>query len=491
LVLGLCACGSSSKTPPAGASVFELHAGPTRAGAYIEPTLTQAAAANLHIDSTFMTTFTGDAFAQPLYYDAGGSGANDLIIAASENDQVTAFSPSGAMVWQVSLGTPQTMPNPTDGAPCGDINPLGITGTPVIDPDRKVIYLGAMVNLDGHAHQQVWALELETGKTVSGWPLDVGTVVTSPIPFTPGPENQRGGLTIHDGQVFVPYGGHAGDCGDYHGWVIAVPQDDPQHPKGFATQDVQAGAWSPGGVTSDGSNVFAVFGNGGATTTWENSEMVARFGSGASFSGSAQDFWAPTNWMSLDQSDADLTGPAIPLDLPGSTPEHLLVSFGKDGNIYITNRDDLGGIANPVAMYAAASDEIINVSALYHTAMGTYVTLKGGGASCPGNSGGSIVTVKITPGAPPTMTTAWCAGAGPVGSPIETSTDGTSDPIVWVIGAEGDQRLHGYDGDTGAVVYAGGSATDAMASTSRFITPMVAKGRIFVSANDEVYAFTP
>jgi hypothetical protein len=71
-----------------------------------------------------------------------------------------------------------------------------------------------------------------------------------------------------------------------------------------------------------------------------------------------------------------------------------------------------------------------------------------------------------------------------------TTTDGKSDAIVWAIGAEDDQRLHGYDGDTGEVVFAGGGAGDAMMSTSRFITPIAAKGRIFVAADGRLYAFT-
>jgi hypothetical protein len=102
----------------------------------------------------------------------------------------------------------------------------------------------------------------------------------------------------------------------------------------------------------------------------------------------------------------------------------------------------------------------------------------------------NLVSVKITPADPPQLSLAWCAGTGNAGSPIATTTDGTNDPIVWAVGAEGDNRLHGYNGDTGAVVFAGGGAGDAMASTSRFITPIVAKGRIFVAANGQLYAFT-
>jgi outer membrane protein assembly factor BamB len=98
--------------------------------------------------------------------------------------------------------------------------------------------------------------------------------------------------------------------------------------------------------------------------------------------------------------------------------------------------------------------------------------------------------VQITGGSPPTLSVAWCAGTGTVGSPIETTTDGTNNPIVWVIGATGDQKLHGFDADTGAVLFDGGSAADAMNSTSEFITPIVAKGRMFVAADNRLYAFT-
>jgi hypothetical protein len=245
-------------------------------------------------------------------------------------------------------------------------------------------------------------------------------------------------------------------------------------------------------VTSDGTSVFAVFGNGNSGSTWAHNEAVLRLGAGAAFSSEPRDYWAPTNWQQLDQTDKDLAGPAMPLDLPGATPSALVVAFGKDGNVYLLARDNLGGIAAPLAQLHAASNEILNTPAMYRTASGTYVAFRGHGATgCPGLTGASsLIAVKIAPGNPPQLSLAWCAGTGSAGSPIVTTTDGTSNPIVWVGGAEGDQRLHGYDGDTGAVVFAGGGAGDAMASTSRFITPMVAKGRIFVAANGQLYAFT-
>jgi hypothetical protein len=487
IALAASACGGGPADH--GASVLELHAGPTRAGAYVDAAFTRAAAATLHRDTTFTATYSGAAFAQALYLDRGG--ARDLVIAATEANEVSAFDPTGAVVWRVELGTPQPMPNAAEAAGCGNINPLGITGTPVIDFDSGTLYLDAMIRDGNAAHHRIFALAVDTGATRPGWPIDVGTALAgAATPFIPAAENQRGALTLIGGRVYVPYGGHYGDCGYYRGWVVAVPIDQPSALTAFATASTQAGAWTPGGVSSDGSSVFAVFGNGNGPT-WGQSEAVIRLGAGATFSGSAQDYWAPTNWQQLDGTDKDLAGPAMPLDLPGATPSALLVSFGKDGNVYLLARDDLGGITAPIAQLAASND-ILNTPTLYHTANGTYVAFRAHGApGCPGLTGSSnLVAVKIAPGSPPRLSLAWCAGTGSAGSPIVTTTNGTSDPIVWVVGAEGDERLHGYDGDTGAVVFAGGGAGDAMASTSRFNTPIVVKGRIFVAADGQLYAFT-
>jgi len=493
IVLAASACGGGG-TPDRGASVLELHAGPSRAGAYVDAAFTAAAAATLHLDTTFTAKYSGTAFAQALYLDRGGPAQTDLVIAATEANEVTAFDPTGAVVWRVELGAPQPMPNPAEAADCGDINPLGITGTPVIDLESGTLFLDAMIRETNAAHHKIFALAADTGAIRPGWPVDVATALArAATPFVAAAENQRGGLTVVGGQVYVPYGGHAGDCGHYRGWVVAVPAGQPGALTAFATGSTQAGAWTPGGVSSDGTSVFAVFGNGNSGSTWAHSEAVLRLGPGAAFSNNARDYWAPTNWQQLDQTDLDLAGPAMPLDLPGATPSALVVAFGKDGNVYLLARDHLGGITAPLAQLHAASGVILNTSAMYRTASGTYVVFRARGATgCPGLTGSSsLVSVKIAPGNPPRLSLAWCAGTGSSGSPISTTTDGTTNPIVWAVGAEGDNRLHGYDGDTGAVVFAGGGAGDAMASTSRFITPIVARGRIFVAANGQLYAFTP
>ena len=110
-------------------------------------------------------------------------------------------------------------------------------------------------------------------------------------------------------------------------------------------------------------------------------------------------------------------------------------------------------------------------------------------ASCVGGAAGDLVAVKIIPGAPPTLAAAWCASSGGSGSPIVTSTDGHSNVVVWVVAAEGSGLLKGFDGDTGATVFAGGATP--IPGVRRFNVPIAAKGRFFVAADNTVVAFMP
>jgi len=99
---------------------------------------------------------------------------------------------------------------------------------------------------------------------------------------------------------------------------------------------------------------------------------VIRFQPGPIFSGSPSDYWAPTNWQSLDQSDSDLgaSGPLL-VDVPAATPSHLVVALGKDRNVYLINRDNLGGISQPVASAQVASNTILQAAVTYRTKQGT------------------------------------------------------------------------------------------------------------------------
>jgi len=174
-------------------------------------------------------------------------------------------------------------------------------------------------------------------------------------------------------------------------------------------------------------------------------------------------------------------------DAPGATPSKLILALGKDGNAYLLDRTNLGGIAAPLAVSHVSRSAIINAGVAYTTAKATYIVFKGGGIGCPTGNGGNVVAVKVSATKPPALSVAWCGGPGGNGSPMVTSS-GTGDTIVWWVAAEGDGLLRGFDGDTGALIYGGG--TDALSGLARNSTPIAVKGRIFLATSSSVVAFT-
>jgi hypothetical protein len=203
----------------------------------------------------------------------------------------------------------------------------------------------------------------------------------------------------------------------------------------------------------------------------------------------------PQNWLTLDGLDFDLgsSGPLL-VDVPGATPSHLVVALSKDLKMYLVNRDNLGGISAPIAESVVASSTIIQAAVTYRTNQSTYVALRAN------NDGNTVLSaLRITATNPPTIASGWNVdrSAGGCGSPFVTSTDGTNNMIAWIVGTEdhltaGDQRLHGYDGDTGVLVYDGGGPNELLAGTHYYSTTgIVARGRIYIGADNKVYAFFP
>ncbi len=255
------------------------------------------------------------------------------------------------------------------------------------------------------------------------------------------------------------YSGYDGDCGPYHGWVVGVDINNPSNVQAWATAATGGGIWGHGGVASDGTDMFVVTGNTFTSPQdpWSGGEAIVRFQSGPVFS----DFWAPLNWQSLDAGDTDLGGvSATVINVPGATPSQLVLGLGKDGNAYLVNRNNLGGVSNPVAQASVSGIPNRGTSAVtYHTNQGTYFAFH--------NDGSTISAYKVTATNPPTIVSAWSASQNGRGSPWVTTTDGINNAIVWVAGVEGDQRLHAYNGDTGAVIYAGGGPNELMTGTRR------------------------
>src|SRR5882724_4171140 len=127
--------------------VLQHHRNGTRDGLYVDPLMTQAAAARIHRDATFNAPLPGPTYAQPLYVSSGPGNRAALIVATEQNAVLAIDAADGSRMWVANLGNPV----PLAQLPCGDIDPLGITGTPVIDAISRVIYTEAMTTPDGGA----------------------------------------------------------------------------------------------------------------------------------------------------------------------------------------------------------------------------------------------------------------------------------------------------------------------------------------------------
>jgi len=458
-------------------NVTQEHNNLSRDGLYVDRAFTPANAANLTRDLAFHGTISGTVYAQPLYIEGGPNGA--VVIAVTESNNVYALDANdGTIIWQRNLG-----PAVTSGLPCGNINPLGITGTPVVDLASRSLFLDAMIDGNPKKHF-VYSLNVDTGATNPNWPVDLNATANyNGTAFTSLVQNERGGLAIVNGILYVSFSGLAGDCGTYHGWVVGIRINNPSNVMAWATDAIGGGIWGHGGVASDGTNMFVVTGNTFNTNqVWGGGEAIIRLQAGPIFSGSSNDYWAPTNWYSLDQTDTDLGGcSATLIDVPGATPSQLVLALGKDGMAYLLNRNNLGGVTAPVASETLPSAVRGQSAATYHTSQGTYFVFH--------TEGNAVAAYKVTPTNPPNIVPAWTVSQTGLGSTWVTSTDGTNNVIVWVAGSGGDGRLHAYNGDTGNVVYAGGGANEMMNGIRKWNTGIVARGRIYYPADNKIYAF--
>jgi hypothetical protein len=462
-------------------------------------------------------------YAQPLYVTNGPGGTAAYIVATEQNIVVAIDASDGSQLWQSPLGTPV----PRSALNCGDIDPLGITGTPVVDAGARQIFVDAMTTPDAGVTKQhfIFALSLDDGSVIPGWPVDVNTLSYNGVNFDSSAQNQRGALLLNAGMLYVPYGGHFGDCNDfdgtpYHGWVVAVPESNPAGAVAWATNGNKAGIWAVGGLSTDGTSLFAATGNTDMAdpATWAGGEAIIRLGLDDTFSGNAADFFTPSNWATLDTADLDLGGEApLIVDVPGATPSQLIVALGKSGVVHLLDRNNLGGIGTGDGVTGeglfstrVATDNppgtpprgrIRTAAAIYTIAAGpnagTYVVFSVAtpgslGVGCPG-APGDLVALRISASNPPTVSVAWCAndnGQGAPfagrGAPIVTTPDGSSQPVIWTIGAEGTNRLLAYNGETGAPLF----ASDPMTQVRRFLTPIAVNGRIVVVSDNTLYVYT-
>jgi outer membrane protein assembly factor BamB len=262
-------------------------------------------------------------YAQPLA--VGGK-----VIVATEGNTIYALKASdGTVLWKTNLGAPVTRRD----LPCGNISPLGITGTPVYDPATKLIF--AVAETSGPKHELV-ALDIDSGQVRQRRSAD------PPGMSSPKAHQQRAALALNNGIVYVAYGGLYGDCGDYHGTVIGARTDGQGSLLVYQVPTTrEAGVWAPPGPVIDANGkLYVSVGNGEATSgAWDKSDSVLRLSSQLQY----EDGFAPTSWPQDNARDADLgsMGPALLSD-------GWIVSAGKSGQGYLLRSDHLGGVDGQV-----------------------------------------------------------------------------------------------------------------------------------------------
>ncbi len=269
----------------------------------------------------------GAVYGQPLV-------VGDEVIAATENDSVYAVNRStGATIWRAHVGTP--VPR-QDLNGCGDIFPLGITGTPVYDAGNGLVY--AVAEVTGYRHLLV-AVDASTGAVRLSRPLDQPTAANQPAY-----NQQRPALAIDDGRVYAAFGGLSGDCGAYQGGVVSAPLAGDGPLTSWHTPTSREGAvWGPGGpVTGSDGDLWIAVGNGaaGPGEAYDGSDSVTEL----SPSLRRVAFFAPGIWAQDNDQDQDL-GSTQPVLAAGGA----VFVMGKRGVGYLLNENHLGGIGGQVA----------------------------------------------------------------------------------------------------------------------------------------------
>jgi polyvinyl alcohol dehydrogenase (cytochrome) len=256
----------------------------------------------------------GAVYGQPLV--VGGR-----ILAATENDTVYALSPAnGAVLWSTHVGSPQ----PRSGLPCGDIDPLGITGTMAYDQVTGLVF--AVAETPGGTHT-LYGFHVLSGKVAV-------QVVVDPPKGDPIAHQQRSALTVLDGRVYVAYGGLAGDCANYIGSVVSVTTSGTDRLSYAIPTTREAGIWAPGGAAVSNGRLLYSAGNGESTSGYDGSDSVIAL----SATLGRVDLFAPATWPQDNASDLDL-GSASPTVLGP-----WVFVAGKRGTGYVMRSGKLGGV---------------------------------------------------------------------------------------------------------------------------------------------------
>ena len=388
-----------------------------------------------HLTRAWNTQLDGAVYAEPLI-------VGTHVFVATEGDSVYSLdSKTGKVQWRTNVGTPV----PLSSLPCGNIDPLGITGTPVYDPATGLIFAVAEVSGPQHILVGIDALtgKVRVRRSVDPQGIDIAA------------HQQRAALALSQNMVYVALGGLYGDCGNYHGWVVASRTDGSGSLLSYQVPTTrEGGIWAASGPAIDASgNVFVAVGNGETTQgNWDHSDSVLRLSPTLHL----EDGFAPTTWGQENASDTDL-GSMGPLLLPNG----LVFADGKSGIGYLLHANALGGVGGQ-AQQATICSSYGGAAAL------------GSQLFVPCTDGVRQVTV----GSGATMTIGWQAPSQVAGSPV------VGGHIVYSLDAS-NGKLYALDSANGEV-----RTSISTGQTSRFATPTLAGNQIFVATMTGVVAIT-
>ena len=392
----------------------------------------------------------GDLWGQPVIDDG-------LVIVGTEADQVYALNEAtGAVAWHAGAGTAVD----SGQLPCGDISPtVGITSTPVIDPATQRVFVVADTWDGTHAstiQHELYAFNLATGSLVAGYPVPV-----DPPGSTHTDQLQRAALALDGSEIAIGYGGNDGDCGNYHGWLVGVPEAGGTQ-RTFEVDSgpgqTQGAIWGAGdGPAVDAAgNIWSSSGNG-SSDSFGDQESVLDLSPSLSLNA----LWAPSNWSNLDSEDLDL-GSTDPLLLP----DGLVFQIGKAGEGYLLRTSDLGGEGASPAFEASVCGGSYGGSIYLNGVL--YVPCTDG-----------LQALTLNAGAPSfTPLASWNVPSGVNGPPIETGG------LIWATDTDSG-TLYGLNPQTGQEV-----VTQSTPAMEHFVSPSASDGKLFLGTGDTVEAYT-
>ena len=448
----------------------------------------------------FSVTVDGWVYAQPLYKSQvaiPGKGTHNVVYVATEHDSVYAFDADarGAPLWHVSFMQAGVRIVSFQDVGSDDVLPeIGITSTPVIDDATATLYVVAKTKEDAGTYvQRLHALDIATGGEKFGGPVVIQASVPGSGDGTDGTnvrfqaliEGQRPGLTLANGRVYVAWASH-GDNGPFHGWMIGYDATtlDQVAVYNVTADGNEGGIWQSGGAPAVDSagNLFVLTGNGtfdGNTGGPDYGDSLLKLSPALGL----LDSFTPFDHQMLQENDLDLGsgGPVLLPDQPGDHP-HLLVACGKEGTIYLVDRDNLG------QFHAGADDVVESLQQVFRSGTWSLPAYWNGRVYFAATDD-NVRALSLTNGQLAMLPTSVSRTVyGFPGSTPAVSANGATNGIVWALQNDGFGRrrpaiLHAYDAlDLSHELYnsAQNSHRDGAAAAVKFTVPTIVNGKVYV-----------